>query len=280
MDKIRSGRPSLDESTCDKVAHTLQELSSTSAMGSTSVRKVAAEVDVSKSSVHNLMRKRLQLYPYRLQLLQSLEPGDKPQRLQFAHWLLNNQNILSNILWSDEAYFTLYGVINTHNCRIWSDCKPDTFLTKSLHSPQLCVWMGFSARFGLEPFFFEGTVNADRYLQMLQQHVCPQLAQKRKLSSCIFMQDGAPPHFASRVRDYLLQTFGSNRLISRGCDQFWPPRSPDLNPLDYWFWGWMKARIYHTDKPQSLAELRQKITDFCREVTQEEFAAGVSNIVH
>jgi transposase len=192
MDKPHSGRPSFDESTCDTVAHTVQELTSTSCLGSTSVRQVAVEVGISKSSVHNLLRKRLRLYPYRLQLLQTLEPADKPQRLQFAHWLLNNQNILSDILWSDEAYFTLDGVINTHNCRIWSDCKPDTVLTKSLHSPQLCVWMGLSARYGLEPFFFEGTVNADRYLQMLQQHVRPQLARKRKLSSCIFMQDGAP----------------------------------------------------------------------------------------
>jgi len=26
----------------------------------------------------------------------------------------------------------------------------------------------------------------------------------------------------------------------------WPPDSPDLNPVDYWIWGWMQERVYKT----------------------------------
>ena len=181
------------------------------------------------------MRKRLGLYPYKLQLMQSLRQDDKRQRVQFAQWLLEHPEIIPNILWSDEAIFSLDGTVNTHNCRIWGKSKPKHFITKSLNSPKLCVWMAFSSKFGLEPFFFNGTIDADCYLNMLQEHVRPQLTKKKKLGSTIFMQDGAPPHFAINVRNYLTQTFGYDRVISRGCQHIWPPRSPDLNPLDFWF---------------------------------------------
>ena len=114
---------------------------------------------------------------------------------------------------------------------------------------------------------------------MLQTRMRPQLAKRKKLSSTIFMQDGTPPYFAIKVRSFLLATFSQERVISRGCTHFWPPRSPDLNPLDYWFWGFLRAKVYHDDKPETLQQLRQKIIDICQQTTPEEFATGVSNIV-
>ncbi|GBO07198.1 hypothetical protein AVEN_18873-1 [Araneus ventricosus] len=30
-----------------------------------------------------------------------------------------------NILWSDEAHLTLYGLVNTQNCRIWGTANPN-----------------------------------------------------------------------------------------------------------------------------------------------------------
>ncbi|KAJ8956081.1 hypothetical protein NQ318_016533 [Aromia moschata] len=50
-----------------------------------------------------------------------------------------------------------------------------------------------------------------------------------------FMHDGAPPHFARIVREYLNEQF-PGRWIGRGDDVpiSWPPRSPDLNPCELW----------------------------------------------
>ena len=162
-DKKCSGRRSIDEATVKKVSEVVSSLSSSSPLNSTSLRKVAGRVDIPKSSVHNVMRKRLGLYPYKLQLMQSLRQDDKRQRVQFAQWLLEHPEIIPNILWSDEAIFSLDGTVNTHNCRIWGKLKPKHFITKSLHSPKLCIWMTFSSKFGLEPFFFNGTIDADCY---------------------------------------------------------------------------------------------------------------------
>jgi hypothetical protein len=42
-------------------------------------------------------------------------------------------------------------------------------------------------------------------------------------------------------------TVYANRWIGRGSIKPWPPRSPDITPLDTFFWGGMvKERIYQT----------------------------------
>jgi len=58
-----------------------------------------------------------------------------------------------------------------------------------------------------------------------------------------YQHDGAPPHFSRVVRQYLNHKFPTRR-IGRGGAQNWPSRSPDLNPLDYHLWGYMKAMVY------------------------------------
>ncbi|GFX43429.1 transposable element Tcb1 transposase [Trichonephila clavipes] len=61
----------------------------------------------------------------------------------------------------------------------------------------------------------------------------------------VFQQDGAPSHYARHVREHLDRTF-PNRWIGRGGPVTWPPRSPDLSPLDLFLWGAMKGLVYDT----------------------------------
>lgn len=60
-----------------------------------------------------------------------------------------------------------------------------------------------------------------------------------------YQHDGAPAHFAINVRAHLDATFG-RKWIGRGGPVAWPPRSPDLSPLDFFVWGHMKSLIYDT----------------------------------
>jgi hypothetical protein len=101
-------------------------------------------------------------------------------RHAFANWLLGSPDKIPKILWSDESYFSLNGMINRHNCVIWSDENPSFLHAETLHSPQLFVWMGFSSECVLKPFFFPGIVNGQNYLSMLENHVIPQLKGKKK----------------------------------------------------------------------------------------------------
>ncbi|KAG8274617.1 hypothetical protein J6590_103969 [Homalodisca vitripennis] len=49
-----------------------------------------------------------------------------------------------------------------------------------------------------------------------------------------YMQDGAPPHYLSDVRDFLNDRI-PGQWIGRDAPIAWPPRSPDLTPLDFFF---------------------------------------------
>jgi transposase len=275
LDAPRSGRPSLMESRQDVVLQALEKTQNE--FGSTSSTTVSKETGIPQPSVHRILRHHLHLYPYKMQLHQELETQDKVHRQEFATWLLGNHSLIPKILWSDEANIHLNGEINRHNCRIWSTSKPTDTFTTSLHPQKLCVWFGFTSTFCLTPYFFDSTVTSS-YLTMLKEHVRPQLAHRHKLSSTLFMQDGAPPHFASVVRDYLYETFTPDRVISRGCMHLWPARSPDINPLDFWFWATLKGRVFHRDTPHTLADLKARIIEECDRFTPDEFAAAVSNL--
>ena len=74
-----------------------------------------------------------------------------------------------------------------------------------------------------------------------------------------FQHDGAPPHFTRRVREHLNRTY-PNRWIGRGSTINWPPRSPDLTPLDFCLWGWMKSEVYKR-KVNTRDELLGRIMD-------------------
>jgi hypothetical protein len=41
---------------------------------------------------------------------------------------------------------------------------------------------------------------------------------------------------------------------------YWPPRSPDFTPCDFFLWGYIKDRVFVPPLPASLNELKQRIT--------------------
>jgi hypothetical protein len=55
-----------------------------------------------------------------------------------------------------------------------------------------------------------------------------------------FQQDGAACHTSNASMRGIESYFG-DRLISRSL---WPPKSPDLTPPDFFFWGFLKGRVY------------------------------------
>ena len=58
-----------------------------------------------------------------------------------------------------------------------------------------------------------------------------------------YQHDGAPPHYSRAVQQLLNEKF-KNQWIGRGGPIEWPPRSPDLNPLDFFLWGYIKALVH------------------------------------
>jgi hypothetical protein len=66
------------------------------------------------------------------------------------------------------------------------------------------------------------------------------------------------------IRQYLNHKF-PNRWIGCGGAQNWPPWSPDLNPLDYHVWGYMKTMVY-ANKVNMREEILQQILSAARSI--------------
>ena len=73
----------------------------------------------------------------------------------------------------------------------------------------------------------------------------------------IFQQDGAPPHYANVVRDALNEKLPGRWMGRRGPIE-WPARSPDLSPLDFFLWGYIKDKVYQT-RLKSIDELKRAV---------------------
>ena len=88
-----------------------------------------------------------------------------------------------------------------------------------------------------------------------------------------FQHEGAPPHSSREVRNFLNYRF-PGRLIVCGGPHNWPARSPELSPLDYCEWGWMKELVY------SVKVLTQDagLAAFWMPQTASETASGSCNV--
>ena len=64
------------------------------------------------------------------------------------------------------------------------------------------------------------------------------------------MKDNAASHTTNATLEFLKQKFG-DRVISQRTNYPWAAHSPDLNPLDFFLWRYIKDHVY-ADKPKTL----------------------------
>ena len=67
----------------------------------------------------------------------------------------------------------------------------------------------------------------------------PAIKKLVKRDDWIFVQDSAPSHRSNLVQDFLEKT---SKLLFVKCVE-WPPSSPDVNPLDYFFWDLVETKV-------------------------------------
>ena len=115
------------------------------------------------------------------------------------------------------------------------------------------------------PFFFRHNIDGEDYLELIDGEIVPVLRQlpryrgrrNGRFRQIWWAQDGAPPHRRRIVPDHLTELFG-DRVIALNRAVEWPPRSPDLTPLDFFLWGYLKSKVYQTP-PENLDELELRI---------------------
>lgn len=65
----------------------------------------------------------------------------------------------------------------------------------------------------------------------------------QQLSKIYFIHDGAPPHCTNLVNAFLDDTFQDQWVANNGPFK-WPPQSPDMTPMDFFLWGYVKNKVY------------------------------------
>lgn len=95
------------------------------------------------------------------------------------------------------------------------------------------------------------------------------------MNNVLFQQDGATPHTAKIVLEWLAEKFGEH-FISLRSNIEWPPHSPDLNPLDFFLWGYLKDRVY-SPPPQDTSALKMSIPREIRRITVDSCKNVIRN---
>lgn len=273
LDIKKPGRPSVSENEKQNIMISMED------NPHNSLRFVAINSEISKSTVHRVLKKE-KYHPYKIQFVQELIEDDPDRRLHFCEIMMDlcqaNGDFHQKIIFSDEATFCLNGTVNRQTCRYWSRDNPHWMAEAHTQHPQkINVWAGIVHNRILGPFFFEGTLTGEKYLEFLQNDLVPALAVifPNDIDPDIpdgtiwFQQDGAPPHYAHPVRDFLDNCF-PRRWIGRRGPIEWPARSPDLTPLDFFLWGYLKSKVY-LNKPHNLEDLQNRITYEIRRITPE-----------
>lgn len=85
----------------------------------------------------------------------------------------------------------------------------------------------------------------ERYLDILRNLKVNYLDRlpPNEYNEIFFVHDGAPPHNTVIVNQ-LLHTYFEDRWIGTNGPFRWPPRSPDITPLDFFIWGYLKNEVY------------------------------------
>lgn len=178
---------------------------------------------------------------------------------------------LSKIIWTDESKFTREGIFNRRNNHFWA-----------VENPKFVKERGFQFQFGFNVFcllmdnkfaycIYEENLNSDKYLDILRMTVSEFLdgLSLQLIMSCWYQLDGAPAHCSNVVSQELNGMF-EDRWIRRLGPWDWPPRSPDLTPLDSYLWGTMKERVYVGTPIENRQDLENRVRRAFEELAPEE----------
>lgn len=264
----RKGKPIRRRARSDeKVAQVLQYFEN---HPKNSIPNASVELNMSYSSVQRILKEN-RYHDYKNHYLEMLQPNHVDRRLNFLAEMAiaeeENGRIYSQILWTDESRFLSNGIPNRKNSHYWASENPHM-----VHPVQnqghwgINVWCGIIGRHLIGPYFFDYTLTGERYLRFLREEL-PNLLEDVYpyfMGTMWLQQDGAPVHNTRAVEEYLNTNFPGRWIGTHGPIR-WPPKSPDLTPLDFFLWGTLKNEVYKTPS-RNIEHLKEKIRIACRNI--------------
>lgn len=221
----------------------------------------ASGVKISKSTVGRVAHDA-NLRPYRRPPKPKQHRGDKAKRLRFVDKYKDHD--WKCTWYGDEKRFTTYSRSNRKNDIIWTDIP-----SKVPHSDRVAhpISINAYAAFSLDGYtdihLFEESMTAERYINILQDVLLPATSAVMGDRTWCYLQDSDPKHRARATIRFLDEHVPE--YIPPGD---WPPRSPDLNPMEN-VWALLAKRV-RLSNPQTKQELKREIRAAWRHIMTDE----------
>lgn len=238
-----------------------------------SIRQAVVELDIKRSSIQRILKSN-GYHDFKLHNLEYLSQRHFEKRLNYITQMMVNLDVdnrlFQHILWSDESRFISNGIPNRRNEHYWATENP--YYVNPIQNQGhygINVWCGIIGRHLIGPYFYDHILDTNSYLRFLRDEL-PQLLENVPLQLRLnmwFQHDGAPPHKARRVQQYLNDVYPDKWIGINGPIE-WPPKSPDLTPLDFFLWGTLKNEVYKTPT-RNLEHLKDKIRSACENISRD-----------
>lgn len=228
-----------------------------------SIRTAVIHLGVSYSSVQRILSMHF-MHNFKAKTVHQLLPRDFMQRIELTEMLLVNiqedEDFLKKLIWSDESKFSRDGIFNRRNNHYWSTSNPNFVVER--HQQQkfsfnvFCLLMDNKCVYHV----YNENLNEVKYLDILQTVVTDFIDNLPLNLACRvwYQLDGAPAHCTELISNQLNVMF-EDRWIRRRGPWNWPPRSPDLNPLDFFLWGHIKNSVYDGTSINTPEELLNRV---------------------
>ena len=183
------------------------------------------------------------------------------------------------MIFTDEKDFTIEVSRNRQNDVVYGhkEIPVGRLYHETLRfSKKVMVSAGVSMR-GKTRIHFTDTsktkVNSECYIKLLDDNLLPDCHTLYPDKDFIFQQDGAPSH-TRRITQAHLE---ANMPEFIGKDD-WPPKSLDLNPMDYHVWDSLSENVYEgRSKKFTERELKQKIQQCWERIPQWEIRKAIAS---
>lgn len=244
-----------------------------------SLRSAAQRLNLSATTVWRVARRQLKWFPYKPHITVQLTDRHKSDRVKFSKWLLEQpEDFVDRVIWTDEKWFSLHQSPNKQNERYWAPYNPHVLVDCRIQGDKkvMCWAAIVGGKVMLHWFDRESSVNGEAYLNVLKEVLWPAIRRSATARQFWFQQDGATIHTTQAARTWLSSKFG-RRVISRLTDRPWPARSPDLTPVDFWFWSVALAELRRVP-PRTLEELKATVQEFADSMDCGEVLGAVRHI--
>ena len=191
--------------------------------------------DVSYTTVQRTVHRR-GLHAFKQQKTSRLSQAHKRGRLRFAK--TNIKRDWSNVVFSDEHTFKQFKGGNPRHNFVWAKSVSEV-PGKEVERWGLAVntWAGFSSRGKTKLAFYEGTLDAPAYQNILQKKLLPAAQEwhEDEKEGWELQQDKASCHTAKSTEGWLEQ---HGVAVVEG----WPTKGADINPMEN-LWAILDERL-------------------------------------